>query len=242
MNEITATAKATEEVAKASGRAIDAMNQLGSFTAKVMKEPIEETVGILTDRLRFFRWERQLRLYDRWKEIIDERNIDLETASLAPKLGLPIIENATLEENDYLQDIWARLLATSMDPKRREIVRSAFIEIAKQLEAIDASVLDGIHNLYFCYEQDTGKENPVPSKVEIRKSQILAECEIDHEAYEEVIDNLFRLRLCTPYVVTEEFDVVRNGGPDKLPFSAVFQYESICITALGLSFIAACIK
>jgi hypothetical protein len=98
MNEIEATAKAMEEVAKTSGKAFEVMRQLGEFTAKVMGEPIEQTVGILTDRLRFIRWERQLRLHDRWKEIAEEKNIDIGRASLAPKLGLPIIENATLAQ------------------------------------------------------------------------------------------------------------------------------------------------
>jgi len=249
MNEIEATAKVTEEVAKTSGKALEVMQQLGTFTARVMGEPIEQTVGLLTDKLRFMRWQRQLRLFDRWKEIIEEREIDLHSARLSPKLGLPIIENATLEEDDHLQDIWARLLASCMDPKNGRPMRSAFIEIVKQLETIDATTLRGLHAIYLhSIDSSTTKMEAglsidhSPSSIKISRRELSEKCGLGFTEYEQIMDNLFRLRLCAPFILNDEFDVVKNGGPDKHHFSTVFQYDPICITSLGLAFVEACIE
>lgn len=63
--EISESAKAIQEVAKTTRTGIEATTKLGGFIAKVINELIEHVIGILSDRLRFMRWERQLRLRDR---------------------------------------------------------------------------------------------------------------------------------------------------------------------------------
>ena len=69
-DEISETAKATQEVAKTTGKAIEAAEKLGCFVSRLVGEPFEEVSGMFTDRLRFMRWERLVRLVDRYYEII----------------------------------------------------------------------------------------------------------------------------------------------------------------------------
>jgi len=243
-------AKATQEVAKTSRIALEVVQKLGSFTARVIGEPVEITVGILSDRLRFLRWERQLRLYDRWHQIITDRKIDLTKARIAPKLALPIIENASLEEDDFLQDIWARLLATGMEGKDGVTIRAAFIEIVKQLESRDARVLSEIHRLYLkaldirVNSQLAALKNLTfpPTEIYVSKTDILNVSEIESRGYEEIMDNLFRLRLCAPFIINGEFTTAENGRPGTRQLSTIFQYDPICITTFGLSFIKACME
>lgn len=96
------SAKATQEVAKAAQKGIDASEKLGSFLAKIFGGPMEELAGIVGDKLRVMRWERQVRLIDRVEEINRSRNISGKEVPVAPKLAIPVIENASLEENDTL--------------------------------------------------------------------------------------------------------------------------------------------
>src|SRR2546423_1007898 len=141
-NEIEESAKAVQEVAKATRTGIEATQQLGGFVSRIINEPIETVVEILNDKLKFMRAERQLRLADRWLETLKERKIQGALRIVPPKLALPIIENASLEEDDELQDLWANLLASAVDPNYNGQIRSAFIDIIKQLEVVDVHILD----------------------------------------------------------------------------------------------------
>lgn len=58
-------AKAIEEVARSAGKAIDASRDLGGFLGKYIGGPVEQLSGLLEDRLRYSRWERQVRLAER---------------------------------------------------------------------------------------------------------------------------------------------------------------------------------
>ena len=51
--EIIETAKATQEVAKTTTKAIEAVNKVGSFLSKALGEPIEEAIGMIGDKLKF---------------------------------------------------------------------------------------------------------------------------------------------------------------------------------------------
>lgn len=250
MSRTEEVAKATQEVAKTSSKALEVVEKLGSFTARVIGEPVEITIGMLSDRLRFLRWERQLRLYERWRQLIADRHIDIAKAKLSPKLALPIIENASLEEDDFLQDIWARLLASAMEEKEGISVRAAFIEIVKQLEARDAHVLNGIYTLYLrAVHARLASQNPslkdlTFSSVDIyiRREDILNQCQIKFRSYEEIMDNLFRLRLCAPFIINGDFTIAENGRPGTRQLSTIFQYDPVCITALGICFFKACME
>lgn len=57
-DEVSESAKAVQEVAKTTRVGIEATTKLGGFVARVINEPIEQVTGILSDRLRFMRWQR----------------------------------------------------------------------------------------------------------------------------------------------------------------------------------------
>ncbi|MCI5211443.1 MAG: hypothetical protein D3910_22270, partial [Candidatus Electrothrix sp. ATG2] len=44
------------------------------------------------------------------KNFIDERKIGNNHRTVPPKIAFPVIENASLKEDDFLQDLWANLL------------------------------------------------------------------------------------------------------------------------------------
>jgi hypothetical protein len=78
----------------------------------------------------------------RSKEINDARNVEPEPISIS--LALPLLIAAADESRDDLVDVWARLLAAAADPKRTGKFRSRFIEIARQLDPVDAAVMQAV--------------------------------------------------------------------------------------------------
>lgn len=148
-NEITAvieTAKATQEVAKTTGKALDAATSLAGFFNEIFGEPIKNTVGLLwTDRVvakrleaSIYSWERAEELFLNAKLRLQEKGVT-ELKAIPPKIALPLLENATIENEESLQTLWANLLATSLDANQSEIERK-YINTLSEMSGLDAEV------------------------------------------------------------------------------------------------------
>jgi|ERR1051326_996201 hypothetical protein len=250
-NEISESAKAVQEVAKTTNVAIEATKQLGGFVSRIIDEPLEAVVGILADRLKFIRAERQFRLVDRWGQIMQERKIGPTLRIVPPKLALPIIENASIEENDELQDLWANLLASAVDPNFKGILRSAYIDIIKQLEVNDVHVLNFIYSKYkennLTYREGL-KLNPRsntdayadPNKVPVLMRHILASTKIGSQEYKESVDNLIRVRCIASHIEDEQIRTEVEGKLIAKTVRFTHIYNLVCMTPLGISFAEAC--
>ena len=183
------------------------------------------------------RWERQVRLVDRVQQINHDRGIEGKEIPVSPKLAIPLIENASLEENDLLQDLWAKLMSSAQGKDSSNAVRAAFIDIIKQLEIIDVQILSA---MFEGYVQAVGKENihkETPRKISFSKTNIISVLKIPDHVYEDSIDNLMRVRcICS--------EVKVMGGISMGGESATIDkgYESLCLTSLGVRFIIACVK
>ena len=75
----------------------------------------------------------------RTRKILENRKVKPE--SPGPSVSLPLLKAAAEESRDELQELFARLLANSMDPDRRSIVRRAFTDAIQQMEPLDALIL-----------------------------------------------------------------------------------------------------
>jgi hypothetical protein len=167
---------------------------------------------------------------------------------------LPILEYASLEDDDELQDLWASLLASAADPNFDGTLRSAFIDILKQLEVIDVHILQTIYRRYEAIRAGipttSGPElwmsntsDPSPTNVAIEGPAIMEQLKIGSDLYENSIDNLTRLRCISSFVETKM--VHSDGGRQLLQMydyvSFDHHYEYVCMTAFGLSFVEACL-
>jgi len=130
---VSAVAKAAEAASQTGGKLIEAVTSLG----RVVKGPIAEMVGILEDRVKFARWERQLALADKAGNIMTARGIAKPTRELPINFAVPLLTAAVLEEDDYLQEAWARLLVNAGDATTNMELRTAFVEILRGMSAFD---------------------------------------------------------------------------------------------------------
>jgi hypothetical protein len=240
-SEIEESAKAIQEVAKATRTGIEATKQLGGFVSRIINEPVEAVVGILSDRLQFIRAERQLRLAERWREILKERRIEGSLRIVPPKFALPIIENASLEEDDELQDLWANLLASAVDLNFKGEMRSAFIEIIKQLEVVDVHILNAI------FEEARRKDNEDKDaftnyllKNLVGPSRIVNRLNIDLEVCETSIDNLLRVRCVSSNVAYQRYSATDSYAGSRGDLLNHADYDLVCLTPLGINLIGAC--
>lgn len=141
-DEIIESAKATQEVAKTGGKAIDITRELGGFLSRMFGDVPTDLVGLAGgDWLHIKRQERLLVLAQKTNQQLKERGIE-NSVKVPLSFGVPLLEKASLEEDDGLMNMWANLLAMAMDPGSENKPHRAFVQILANLEPVDAKLLE----------------------------------------------------------------------------------------------------
>ena len=133
--------KAVGEVAKASGKAIDLTTKVGSFISKIFGPASEQLGGVVEDWAKYFRAKNLLAISDRVEAIRAKRNQSGKPLTINPSLGIPLLEAASIAEDDVLRDMWAELISSATDPDEGMIVRKLFVDLLSSLDPIDAEIL-----------------------------------------------------------------------------------------------------
>jgi Abortive infection alpha len=140
------TAKAIEESARTLGKGFDLAGGLGAYLARALGGVPQNLIGILVgDWLIHKRVRRWSELQDETRQILGQRRVKEPYDDISPSIALPLIEAALDEDREGLKELWAKLLAAAMDSKRKHLVRADLISTLKQLEPLDAIVLNTVH-------------------------------------------------------------------------------------------------
>ena len=90
-----------------------------------------------------------MRLNECLERVIKERNLveeDLKKLSLS--VGFPLLEKASYQDDEFLQEKWANLLASAMEKRENEdtdfSLDTTYIEILHQFSRLDCEVLEYI--------------------------------------------------------------------------------------------------
>ena len=101
-------------------------------------------VGIRLDETYHDRVRRYDELVAATREHLKRRGQKEPFEKPTPALALPLISAAIDEDREELKDLWARLLASAMQPGRKNRVRQSFIATLKELDPLDALCLRAI--------------------------------------------------------------------------------------------------
>ena len=188
MSEIEETAKATQEVAKATSNALDKAEKAGTFIAKYIDVPLTEITAIWNDKLKYRRWENQLNLWMKANKKLKNLGLDSPNHELPLKLGLPLIEAASLEEDDRLQELWANLLVNSSTGFSLE---RSYINVLEQLSLLEARILIEIYS-NFEYKRNNIyiiNSKYLPKFIQIKHIQVIDSKEEETILYDTLNDN-----------------------------------------------------
>ena len=151
MSEIEETAKATQEVAKTVSNALDKAEKAGTFMTKYFDEPLTVLSGIWKDKLAYRRWENQVSFWTKANKKLKDLGLDNPQKELPLKLGLPLLEAVSLEEDNKLQELWANLLVNATTNFSLE---RSYISVLEQLSLLEAEILIKIYS-NFQYERNS---------------------------------------------------------------------------------------
>lgn len=224
------TAKAVAEVARTAHKALEITEKTGGFFNRVFGSLVEDGVGMIADRVRFYRVVQLEKLAKKAQSRLSDRAVT-DFRHVPPSIGIPLIEAATAEDNDELHDRWSQMLANALDPKAPEPRRS-FVPMLQQMEPVDARLLAAIHFMMLSDApelQDVraghGGLLIVLAKLAERARATPRECEIS-------LWNLERLG-CIEFGINKDH-VLEDPDPN--------QTISAHLTSLGLAFVQACIE
>jgi hypothetical protein len=133
--------KAIEEGAKTIRKALEVSEKAGGFISKIFGEAFQEVGGMAVDQMRYYRCVILLGLSDKWDVIIKKRKLEGKTIPIPKRIAIPLLESASLESEDSIQDMWAGLIANAMDPEKRLDVKRVYIQMLSSVEPLDVAIL-----------------------------------------------------------------------------------------------------
>ncbi len=227
--EITAIAKAVEESSKLGVELLEKGEKICKFICKLTGLTDDGRLGIIKDKYAYIRWERQNRMIEEYNRQTKNRVI---FSTIEPKFLIPLYENAILEEDNSLQDLWVKLLVNWTSNNYKEEKRMAYIDIIKSLTSLEAKILEAVYNYYIknksnseivenIEKEDLEIEEDV-DLIMIKKEDIFPE--LPNKIYFLSIENLMRVRC---------LKIANTWGQSR---------KNVNITYLGICFVEACIK
>jgi hypothetical protein len=133
-------AKAVQSVSEFGTTVVNEGSNLARYMGRILGTVPEDAVGVVIgDPLRFVRTAIAAQ-YDILLDRILKRR-DAKTQPVSPSVAIPLMRAAYDEGRPELQELWASLIASAMDPARATRVRVSFIETLKQFDPLDAIVL-----------------------------------------------------------------------------------------------------
>ncbi len=164
----TEALKVAKEIAKVTGQGLEIVKDSGAFVSRFIGGSLEQGFGIIEDKLKYLRWERQVRLMGRAKAFMAERGSWMRFRPVPLNVAIPIFEAASLEENDDLQDLWARLLVNAADAESGIEVKRGLVSILQDFSQMEARLLQAIYDAPPMKSNVSTKEVPGPLDVDGR--------------------------------------------------------------------------
>lgn len=196
---------------------------VSEFFSGIVPDFIKDGAGILSDQVKYWRWERQVEIIKSAQQKIKASG--LEKKQIPLKVLVPIIQNSSLEDDVAMQDKWSNMLANASTGNVD--VSPNYAAILNELSPLEVSILTQIYS-QVNKESDYQKRKDMKFDAEKIRGMLF----IEEPKMDLIIENLFRLNLFQPPagdgITVGEFKFT-------LRTNKVFEF-----TTLGYEFVKAC--
>lgn len=131
--------KAVQETAKAASKTLDLIRDAG----KIFGPAAEELAALLGDRLRYWRFLNLNNIHKKVEKMREEQNISPDLVKfLSFGDSFRVIDAASLEDDDTVQELWARLLVNSTKEDGEPTIKKVHIDLIKSFSSAEVLFLD----------------------------------------------------------------------------------------------------
>ncbi len=139
---------------------------IGEFARQLFGPSAEQVGQIGGDWARLWRMKNLLCIKKKVDRLIEDKGVDVDDVHhLSLSVGLPMLEKASYQDDSFIQDRWANLIASSL--LAAELVEDDFsldvtyVEILGQLSRLDCEILE--------YVSEEGIESMKEGKYDVRE-------------------------------------------------------------------------
>ena len=158
------------------------------------------------------------------------KKAQLEPQPVPGRILFPLMQYASLEEDDDLRAKWTALLANAASPGPENQILPAYAEILRQLTPPQAKILDYMCQQTIAFNSGPGEEQMEPMFAPSVREEIMGRFGLSHATYTLLVSDLDRLQL---------IDIRRLPGRDAVGDAAESLYGILHLTALTLGFMRA---
>ena len=135
--------KHASELVKGGAEIVGAL-KLSDLAKAFLGPATAEFAERVRDEVRLYRFGRQLACLQKAEKMATEAGFTPKAVPI--KLLFPLLEGASVEEDEDLHDMWAALLANAASPIANAPVRPSFIATLKQMAPDEANLLAWIYD------------------------------------------------------------------------------------------------
>lgn len=225
------------------------------FVSKLLGPTVEELGLLMADKIKYYRYKNQVNILIKAKNYVESKRLDVR--EIPTKILVPLLEQASLEEDEEMQIKWANLIGNLADSEQN-LQNQIFPYLLGQISSTEYQELLDLNSKE---EEFRRKKNEVDTKIkEIQdKNGIYASIpyelsrqldpltKIEQEGFNlqgiapYELANLQRLglvKILPPEVIIEEF---KTGGDEEFHVLETYYdttgFDGVRITELGSIFI-----
>ena len=126
------------------------LDKIEKFMAKLLGPSIKEFGELFADNVRYRRLKNQIKILNKTREFLEKKGIEPRELNL--KTLVPLIEKSSVEEDEILQEKWAKLIA-NMASSPESGLEPRLINTLSSLSSLEAKILDFIHEDFYVQQQ-----------------------------------------------------------------------------------------
>lgn len=220
---VLSVGKQARDIAKATDPAVDTVEKAARFINSVFGRSISNAIGLVEDKLAYYRLEKAIMLAEKLEANLSKKGVPRRYVPVS--FGLPIIEKASVEEDENLSEKWANLLTNAADATYDKPLRRNYSTILGDMEPVDTLVLDSMVKEYLDLKPEERE------RALFVKALVASGLKLDETTCENALRNLIRLGVLKPGVVSSEAAMI---GDHEI--ASYKDTEMVGITQLGVDF------
>lgn len=201
------------------------------FIEKLIAAPLMEGTGFFTDKVKYWRFKNQISIIEKARKFLKDKGIEIPK-KIPIKDLTTLLEYASFEEDEVMQDSWAKLLANTLDPKNQFNACHIFSQLLNQLSVNEFYVLKFIYSKCFFMSSE---DRPYLERAELFRNSAT-----DYKTTMLLIDNLLRLRLIEeqpPKLKESSRKVYLYKHDEEIPDNEIIASDCFRLSKFGVELI-----
>jgi hypothetical protein len=219
----------------------------------------EQTGEMIADQVRLRRFKNQIKIFEKAKTYLKENNIDPQKVNL--KVLAPLVEFASYEEEESLQERWAKLIKNILSRPTSVVLQQNAIGVLNKISNDEALLLDNIYNKLLAKRMERAdkhnKQRQLIEPKDVKKPEdyridyfsfkvkdLSDEVRISQDEIETQISNLVALGTLKYEIEVDVLTAEKsNSDPEDTDLDIdldIYDYDRIKLTKLGYVFVQMC--